>query len=97
MCGRIEALAADGRDQIVVARMEAHVCVGQTVLDLLAAPRHVFLAAGAGGSREPRVKDLAIERYCDAGAAIIAQEMIVFGWLERGDDPAFKDLIQLIK
>jgi nicotinamidase-related amidase len=94
---RIEALAADGRDQIVVAGMEAHVCVGQTVLDLLAAFQDVFLVADAVGSRDARVRDLAIERYRDAGATIVAQEMIAFEWLERGDDPAFKDLIELIK
>lgn len=94
---RIEGLAQDGRDQIVVGGMEAHVCVGQTVLDLLAHGRHVFLVADAVGSREPRVKDLAVERFRGAGAHIVAQEMIAFEWLERGDDPAFKDLIKLIK
>jgi nicotinamidase-related amidase len=94
---RVERFAAGGRDQIVVAGMETHVCVGQTVLDLLADLRLVFLVADAVGSREARVRDLAIERYRNAGATIVAQEMIAFEWLERGDDPAFKDLINLIK
>ena len=94
---RVETLAAGGRDQIVVAGMETHVCVGQTVLDLLANTKTVFLVADAVGSREARVRDLAIERYRKAGADIVAQEMIAFEWLDRGDDPAFKDLISLIK
>ncbi len=95
--GRIEALAAEGRDQIVIAGTETHVCVGQTVLDLLAASHNVFLVADAVGSREARVRDLALERYRREGAKIVTQEMIGFEWLDRGDDPAFKDLIAIIK
>ncbi len=94
---RIEALERDGRTQIVVAGMEAHVCVGQTVLDLRSESRNVFVVADAIGSRDAKVCDLAVERFRAAGATIVAQEMIAFEWLERGDDPAFKDLIQLVK
>jgi nicotinamidase-related amidase len=95
--GRLEAFRARGRDQIVVAGMEAHVCVGQTVLDLLAATFHVYVVGDAVGSREAPVCDLAVARLRAAGADIVAQEMVAFEWLERGDDPAFKDLIGLIK
>jgi nicotinamidase-related amidase len=94
---RIEALEAEGRDQIVVAGMETHVCVGQTVLDLCRSGRPVFLVADAVGSREIRVRDLAVERFRSAGAAIVTHEMVAFEWLGSGDDPAFKDLISLIK
>lgn len=94
---RIETLEAEGRDQIVVAGMEAHVCVGQTVLDLVSQNRNVLVVADAVGSREAEVRDLAIERFRSAGATIVSQEMIAFEWLERGDDPAFKDLIRLVK
>ena len=94
---RIETLERTGRNQIVVAGMEAHVCVGQTVLDLRSENRNVLVVADAVGSREASVRDLAIERFRAAGATIVAHEMIAFEWLERGDDPAFKDLIKLIK
>jgi nicotinamidase-related amidase len=94
---RIEHLCRSGRDQIVVAGMEAHVCVGQTVLDLRSENCNVLVVADAVGSRDARVRDLAVERFRAAGAAIVTHEMIAFEWLERGDDPAFKDLIRLIK
>jgi len=94
---RISALESEGRDQIVVAGMETHVCVGQTVLELLDHGKTVFVVADAVGSRQAAVRDLALERFRDAGANIVAQEMIAFEWLGRGDDPAFKDLIQLIR
>lgn len=94
---RIESLCASGQDQLVVAGMEAHVCVGQTVLDLLANEKTVMLVGDAVGSRDPDVCALAVERQRTAGASIVSHEMVAFEWLGRGDDPAFKDLIQLIK
>ena len=94
---RIRGLAADGRDQIVIAGMEAHVCVAQTALDLLGPMRTVFLVADAVGSRQTVARDLAIARLRDAGAVIACQEMIAFEWLERGDAAEAKDIIAVVK
>lgn len=94
---RIESLKEGGRDQVVVAGMEAHVCVGQTSLDLLAAGLSVFLVADAVGSRAADVRDIAIRRLERAGAHIVAHEMVAFEWLGRGDTKEFKDLIEVIK
>lgn len=94
---RIVGLEREDRDQIVIAGMEAHVCVGQTVLDLLQDRRDVFVVADAVGSREAHVKELALARFRDAGATIVSHEMVAFEWLGRGDDPAFKELIKIIK
>lgn len=94
---RIAELRDEGRDQVVVAGMEAHVCVGQTSLDLLAAGLQVFLVADAVGSRAANVRDLAIRRLEKAGAAVVAHEMVAFEWLERGDTKEFKELIEVIK
>lgn len=95
--GRIDALRGDGRDQVVVAGMEAHVCVGQTSLDLLAAGLEVFLVADAVGSRAAEVRDVAVRRLERAGAHVVTHEMVAFEWLERGDTKEFKDLIEVIK
>jgi nicotinamidase-related amidase len=94
---RIEALRADGRDQVVVAGMEAHVCVGQTSLDLLAAGLEVFVVADAVGSRAADVRDIAVRRLERAGAHIVTHEMVAFEWLGRGDTKEFKDLIEVLK
>jgi len=94
---RITALEREGRDQIVIGGMETHVCVGQTILELLQNGKTVFAVADAVGSREAAVRDLALARFREHGASIVSQEMIAFEWLARGDDPAFKDLIRLIK
>jgi nicotinamidase-related amidase len=94
---RFDRLRRDGCDQVVVAGMEAHVCVGQTVLDLVAEGFHVFLVADAVGSRSTLVRDLAVRRLANAGARIVAHEMVAFEWLGRGDTKEFKDLIEVIK
>jgi nicotinamidase-related amidase len=94
---RIEANRAAGRSQIIVAGMEAHVCVGQTAFDLLAAGLDVFLVADAVGSRADAVRGLAVRRLERAGASVVAHEMVAFEWLRRGDTEEFKDLIEVIK
>src|SRR5690606_34701241 len=59
---RVDGLRSGGRDQVVVAGMEAHVCVAQSALDLVSAGMEVFLVADSVGSRETVARDIAIER-----------------------------------
>lgn len=89
---RIETLTASGREQLVVAGIEAHVCVLQTVLDLADNGQQVFVVAAAIGSRAAASKQLALQRMRDAGATIIDVEMAMFEWLERAGTPEFKEL-----
>lgn len=86
-----------GRPQIVVAGVEAHVCVLQTALDLMASGYDVFLVADAVGSRRPPSKALALDRLRAEGASIVDNEMVAFEWLERAGTPEFKDVQALLK
>ncbi len=86
-----------GRKQLVVAGMEAHVCVLQTVLELVRQQYEVFAVADAIGSRAPESRALAIERMRAAGASIVTVEMVLFEWLERADRPEFRPLSVLIR
>lgn len=94
---RLGGLRDAGRTQIVVAGMEAHVCVCQTVLDLVADGADVYLVADAVGSRKVATRDLAIDRMRAAGATIVSHEMVAFEWLARGDAAETKDIIALVK
>lgn len=94
---RTKSLARARRRQIVVAGLEAHVCVLQTALDLLANDLDVYLVADATSSRRAEDRTLACERLRQAGAAIVTSEMVAFEWLERAGTPEFKDLIALIR
>ena len=97
LAAHLDNLRTQGREQVVVAGMEAHVCVLQTVLDLLDEGYEVFLAADAVGSRAASSQNLAIERIRDAGATIVDNEMVAFEWLERAGTPEFKELQALLK
>jgi nicotinamidase-related amidase len=93
--GFAELLPA-GTGQVVVAGVEAHVCVLQTVLDLLAAGRRVAWAADATGSRDPADRAVAIERARQHGAEIVTSEMVLFEWLRDAKHPSFKQVHALL-
>lgn len=97
IAARLSEERTRGRQQVVVAGMEAHVCVCQSVLGLLGDGFEVLVVADAVGSRSPEVCRLALERTARKGADIVSHEMVAFEWLGRGDVPEFKDLIDVIK
>nr|VFJ72325.1 MAG: Nicotinamidase-related amidase [Candidatus Kentron sp. FM]VFJ72701.1 MAG: Nicotinamidase-related amidase [Candidatus Kentron sp. FM]VFK19900.1 MAG: Nicotinamidase-related amidase [Candidatus Kentron sp. FM] len=86
---RISAL---GRSQVVIAGIEAHVCVLQTALDLAADGKQVFVVADAISSRDPRDVELAMERMRSTGVVIVSREMVLFEWAHKSDTTQFKHL-----
>ncbi|MGR3572961.1 isochorismatase family protein [Brevirhabdus sp.] len=82
---------------VVVVGCEAHVCVMQTVLGLLAAGKKVHLVADAIGSRDPRDRDLAITRARQHGADVLSAEMAIFEWLSDARHPRFREVLDLVK
>lgn len=85
------------RPQIILAGMEAHICVLQTALGLQASNMQVFIAEDAIISRNPANKANAIARMRDAGCIISNTESIVFEWLGKAEGDAFKAISKLIK
>jgi nicotinamidase-related amidase len=87
---------ADDRDQVVVAGMETHVCVLQTVLDLLAAGFRVHVPADAVASRAELDWRFALERMASSGATVTTVESVLFEWCERAGTPEFKAIQKLV-
>lgn len=81
------------RQQWIVVGTEAHVCVQQTVLDLLAQGLQVFVVAEAVGSRKPQDKALALDRMRQSGAVIVSREMVAFEWLGQANTPEFREVL----
>lgn len=80
------------RQQWVVAGTEAHVCVLQTVLELLATGKQVFVVAEAVGSRRPADRELALSRMARNGAEVVSREMVAFEWLRRAGTDFFREV-----
>lgn len=89
--------AVPARQSIVMAGVEAHVCVLQTALDLLEDEFEVWVVTDACTSRTERNRDAAYDRLAGAGAELVTSEMVAFEWVRSAEHPDFKLLQQLFK
>jgi nicotinamidase-related amidase len=86
-----------GRNTVVVAGCEAHVCLLQTALALLDDEFDVVVVTDACASRTERNRDAAFDRLAAAGAELVSTEMVLFEWLRTAEHPDFKAVQGLIK
>lgn len=95
--GALDRWSREGRDQIVVAGIETHVCVEQTVADLLAEGMQVSVVAEAVTARGGEDHEWALWRMQAAGASITTVEAVLFAWCGTADRPEFKAISQIVK
>ncbi len=93
---RADGFDLKGRNQAVVCGIETHVCVSQTVLDLLEHGVEVQIPADAVGSRHVIDYERGLERLERAGAVVTTVEAALFELLERAGTPEFKAVQKLI-
>jgi nicotinamidase-related amidase len=93
----IEALEKLGRKTVIIAGVEAHVCVQQTVIDLLEKGYTVFIANDCISSRNNNDKKYSQRRMGDAGAVGSTCESILFELLKGAREPGFKQISALVK
>lgn len=86
-----------GKKQIILAGIEAHVCVLQTALDLHAAKYDVFVVNDAVSSRHRENYENALQRLQQAGVGICNTESVIFEWLRDSRHEHFKAISALIK
>ena len=87
----------DGREQALVCGIESHVCVNQTVLDLLDRGLEVHVARDAVGSRTDENRELGLHKAERAGAVLTSVETALFELLRGSDAPEFKRVQALVK
>jgi nicotinamidase-related amidase len=92
-----QQLQSSGRRKWLVCGIEAHVCVQQTVLDLLAEGLHVYIAADAIGSRHAQDYEIALRRMESSGATLTTVEATLFEWCQDSKAPQFKQISQLVR
>ena len=92
-----QALEASGRKTVILGGAEAHVCVLQTAVDLLAAGYQVVYVIDCAGSRKAEDKKYGLKRAGQEGALLVTCEQILFELLGGSTAPAFKDISKLVK
>ncbi|HYK03613.1 MAG TPA: isochorismatase family protein [Thermoanaerobaculia bacterium] len=90
-------LAALERKQVLVAGVEAHVCVYQTVRDLQAAGMQVTIVADAVSSRTPENKEIALRRLVSDGVKLSSTEMALFELAVVAGTDEFRAISKLVK
>lgn len=91
------ALEQTGRNTILVSGIEAHVCVYQTVAQLLDQGYQVEVVADAVDSRFSMDKQIALQKMRDLGARLTTVEMTLFELQQVARGDTFKALSKLIK
>ncbi len=86
-----------GRSKILVCGMETHVCVQQTVLDLLADGWRIYVAVDAVGSRFRIDHQTALRRMECCGATLTTTEAALFEWCQVAGTEQFRQISQLVR
>ncbi|MFW5803364.1 MAG: isochorismatase family protein [Verrucomicrobiota bacterium] len=83
-------------ETLVIAGIEAHVCVQQTALDALARGFHVAVLADAVQSRNLLDRDTALALLRSRGVTVSTVEALAFALLRDAEHPAFKDISRIV-
>jgi nicotinamidase-related amidase len=86
-----------GRGQAIVCGIESHVCVNQTVLDLLDRGVEVHLVTDAVASRSEENSSLGVHKAERAGAVLTSVETALFELLGGSDAAEFREVQALVK
>ena len=93
----VDKLHSLSRGQILVGGIEAHVCVYQTVLDLLPHGYEVQVLADVVSSRTEANRTIGLERCKEAGATITSVETALFEMLRAAEGDKFKQMLKVVK
>lgn len=89
--------AENDRFQAVVIGMETHVCILQTVLNLIAAGYQTYVVVDSLAARGAVDHEVAIQRMANSGAILTTAESVLFQWCESSAAPEFKQFSKLLK
>jgi len=95
--GFLDQLQRQNRKQILLAGVEAHVCVNQTAHDLLAADYQVHLLHDCVSSRNPDDKAMGIQKMTQSGVIPSSVEMALFELMQNATHEQFRAIQKLIK
>ena len=82
---------------LIVCGIETHICIQQTVLDLLQKGYEVFLISDAMGTRNKLDHEVSLQRMIYRGAILTTTESIIFELCQTSDRKEFKEISKIIK
>jgi len=86
-----------GKKNIIVCGIEAHICVLQTIIDLIAKGYNVILVENCVGSRKESDRQVGIKRAIAEGAIPATYESILFELTRVAKTEVFKQISKLIR
>ena len=92
-----QALEHLNRKQVLVAGIEAHVCVYQTTADLIAAGYEVYAVSDTISSRTGENRDIGIRMMTRLGARLTSTEACLFEMLKVAEGDKFKAISKIVK
>jgi nicotinamidase-related amidase len=92
-----ERVSWAGKRAALVCGVESHICVSQTVHDLLAAGYNVHVAADAVSSRTKANWKIGLDKMRQSGAIITSVEAALYEMLADSKSPEFKQILELVK
>jgi nicotinamidase-related amidase len=95
--GFISSLEKLGKSRVIICGIEAHVCVLQTVIDLVEKGFKPVVVADCISSRNPDDKAVALERMHSEGALITTSESLLFELTVEAGSQQFKSISRLVK
>ncbi|MDQ5987308.1 MAG: putative hydrolase YcaC [Syntrophus sp. SKADARSKE-3] len=93
----MEAIKALDVKQVILSGIEAHICVYQTAIDLIAMGFKVYLATDAIASRTAENKEIALRRLTLSGVVLSSVEMALFDLLKTATDPKAREIFKIVK
>lgn len=99
-CGEptfVDALSQTARKKILLAGIECHVCVYQSVMELVDRGLEVQVVADAISSRTPENKQIGLDRCTIAGGTLTSVETALFELVKVAEGDDFKKLLKIVK
>ena len=93
----MQALKALNRQQVLIAGIEAHVCVYQTAADLVEIGYEVQVVADAVSSRNLADKEIGLQKMRDSGVSLTSVETALFELLKVAEGEQFREIIKIVK
>ena len=93
----IQALKALNRKQVLIAGIEAHVCIYQTSIDMVDLGYEVQVVTDAVSSRNIENKEIGLQKMKDYGISLTSVETALFELLKVAEGEQFKEILKIVK